>query len=166
MPSPDDIIHYWFGELLNGWTAENRYPLWFEGRIEDDAEMAERFGVAIDAALAGELEDWLQSPTGALAYILLLDQMTRATRRNTAEAYAGDVRALAACHRGLDSNQDQALPIVYRTFFYLPLEHSESLADQERCVSLFNTLRELALNAATADIEEVDRMAELLAKRG
>ncbi len=142
MPTPTPILDYWFGECHDGWIAEDRSRLWFAGRPEDDAEMSERFGAAIDAALAGDLEAWREEPTGALAYILLLDQMTRATRRGAAAAFAGDPLALAACHAGLRSGQDQALPPVCWTFFYLPLEHSESLADQERCVALSAALRD------------------------
>ncbi len=33
-----------------------------------------------------------------------------------------------------------ALPVIHRVFLYLPLEHSEDLALQDTCVSLFEEL--------------------------
>ena len=44
---------------------------------------------------------------------------------------------MAAIAAGHDRQVDPAL----RSFFYMPLEHSESLADQEACIVLFEKLQ-------------------------
>ena len=134
---PDDILHYWFGELEDGWTTSDRNKLWFGALPADDQDMREKFGDTVARALDGELEEWRQTDSGLTAYLLLLDQMTRAIYRGTAKAFAGDPRALAACKAGLDDDADKRIPAAHCRFFYLPLEHSENLADQQRCVELF-----------------------------
>lgn len=137
---PRDILHYWFGELAGGWTTEDRGKLWFGGDPADDADMRARFGETIARAKNGELESWRQTPGGLMAFILLLDQMTRATGRNAPDAFAGDEKALAACKAGIAAKTDLQMPAAHLAFFYLPLEHSESLADQEQCVAAFSAL--------------------------
>jgi uncharacterized protein (DUF924 family) len=43
---------------------------------------------------------------------------------------------------GIPAMPDAGLRPIERVFFYLPLEHSESAADQERAVSLFQALHD------------------------
>lgn len=137
---PRDILHYWFGELSGGWTTDDRGKLWFGGDPADDAEMRALFGGAIARAKNGTLELWRRTPEGLMAFILLLDQMTRATERGTPAAFAGDETALAACKAGIAAKMDLQMPAAHLRFFYLPLEHSESRQDQEQCVAAFSAL--------------------------
>lgn len=138
--APRDILEYWFGELADGWTTADREELWFGGEKKDDEEMRFRFSEIIARAKNGELESWRQTPDGLMAYILILDQMTRATGRGTPDAFAGDEKSLAACKAGIAAQTDLQMPAAHCRFFYLPLEHSESLADQEQCVAAFSDL--------------------------
>ncbi len=126
-----DILDFWWSAGLKKWFGSDE---------AFDAEIRERFGAAIDAALAGEFDDWAETPHGALALLLLLDQFTRNARRGSAEAFAGDAKALAVAARAVDAGFDRAYPKPMRMFFYLPFEHSEDLADQERSVDLFRRL--------------------------
>ena len=137
---PHEILNYWFGELADGWTIGDRNKLWFGGDPADDAEMRARFGDTIARAKNGKMESWRQTPDKLMAYILLLDQMTRATGRGTPDAFAGDQKALAACKAGIAAKIDMQIPAAHCRFFYLPLEHSESQADQEECVAAFSAL--------------------------
>ncbi len=127
--------------ILDGWPQEKHERLWFAGNAADDRDLQTRFGGMIDRALAGDLEHWTHSPTDLLAYILLLDQMTRAVNRGTAAAFAGDALALTACKKGLAVAFDRELAAAQRMFFYLPLEHSENHSDQKRSVTLYTALR-------------------------
>lgn len=138
--TPHDILQYWFGALRGGWTTEDRHKLWFGGDAADDSEMRTKFGATIARAQNGKLESWRRTPEGLMAFILLLDQMTRATGRGTAAAFAGDEKALAACKTGIARGMHLQMPAAHCRFFYLPLEHSESLSDQEECVSAFSEL--------------------------
>ena len=136
------VFDFWFGEIKDGWTVENRSALWFGGRAEDDKEIIRRFGVSVKEALAEEHKGEHKTPTAALTDIILLDQMTRVVYRGMPQAFAGDVKALAFCKASIAQGMDKELPVVCRNFFYMPLEHSENLADQENCVDLFARLRD------------------------
>jgi uncharacterized protein (DUF924 family) len=62
--------------------------------------------------------------------------------RGDPRAFATDAEALAVTKRTLEGGLDKALRQAERVFLYLPLEHSEDLADQELCVTLTGALDE------------------------
>lgn len=109
---------------------------WFRKDAAFDAEIARRFGAEIDAALAGRRSVGA-SPGAQLAQILLLDQFTRNVYRDTPRAFAGDAAALALATAMVAAGTDALLAPLQRWFVYLPFEHSEELAVQERSVALF-----------------------------
>ena len=125
--TPEAIVKFW---------REAGPEKWFAKDASFDAEITARFLPAYEAAAAGELADWENSATGAFALLLLLDQFPRNMFRGRARTFAADPLAREAAHRAIDRGFDQTLPPSERTFFYLPFEHSENLADQERCVAL------------------------------
>lgn len=136
---PDAVLDFWFGPTDDPDHARPR-PQWFRKDAAFDAAIAARFGPLIDEALAGGLQDWTATPAGTLALILVLDQFTRNTGRDTPRAFAGDARARALAGALVASGQDRALTGVQRQFAYLPFEHSESRADQDESVRLFAQL--------------------------
>lgn len=168
---PEDVLAYWFGQLQDGWfsDADERRKLWFGSRESDDSDMREKFGGLISRALNGELESWRETDSGMCAYIILLDQMTRATGRGTSAAFAGDRKALAACKAGMASGADARLPAAHCLFFYMPLEHSEDLADQHLCVSVFDKLQTRFPDRAQAFADSADyarKHLEIIVKFG
>lgn len=140
--SPDDVLKFWFGDIVDGWTSADKQQLWFGFNREDDAQLSARFGALVRQALDGKLTNWTDNPQHTTAYILLLDQMTRAIYRGDAKAFAGDAPALAACKDGIARGDDKKCPPVYRMFFYMPLEHSENLDAQNTCVAMFRNMAE------------------------
>ena len=56
--------------------------------------------------------------------------------RGDRRCYATDELARSAADRALRRGFDRQLPHAERQFFYLPLMHSENLADQQRCLEL------------------------------
>ncbi|MGH6884709.1 MAG: DUF924 family protein, partial [Geminicoccales bacterium] len=88
-------------------------------------------------AAAGDLDGWRASAEGCLALCILLDQAPRQLFRGEARAFATDDRALAVAELALADGFDRELPVPQRLFLYLPLMHSERVADQERCIALF-----------------------------
>jgi uncharacterized protein (DUF924 family) len=110
---------------------------WFKKDAAFDDDIRSRFLETYQAAAAGELAGWEQTPEGALALVIVLDQFARNMFRGSARAFAADPLARAAAERALARGFDRQMPLPERQFFYLPLEHSESLADQVRCVALF-----------------------------
>jgi len=113
---------------------------WFARDEAFDAMLRERFLEAHFAAARGEDEEWLETADGALALVLLLDQVPRNLFRGSAHAFATDPLARrVAAHaiaEGFDAKVDPAL----RIFFYMPFEHSEAIADQDRAVALCEAL--------------------------
>lgn len=133
-----DILAYWFGPRNAERDAARRPdPRWFVKDPSFDAEIRARYGDAIEAALGGAFEAWTGTPHGALARILLLDQFTRNIHRDTPLAFAGDERALATAQDAVARGLDRELDTFERWFCYLPYEHSEDAAVQERSLELF-----------------------------
>ena len=118
----DDILSFWF--------APECEEKWFNATPDFDREIADRFGALHDRALNGELDGWAETAAGALALLLLLDQFPRNMFRGTPRAFESDAKARAICRLALERSFDQERPVRERPFFYLPLEHSEDLADQ------------------------------------
>ncbi|WP_087025864.1 DUF924 family protein [Thaumasiovibrio subtropicus] len=135
------VLDFWFGELDGEVTRTNRNGLWFEGSDANDDTIRERFQHLIGEASLGNLCHWCQDPRGTLALIILLDQFSRNIYRGLGAAFRHDAYALAVCKKGLASNQDDQLTPIERVFFYLPLEHSENIDDQEESLFRFDQLR-------------------------
>ncbi len=112
---------------------------WFGGGDAFDAE-CERFRDLHFSASRGEHADWLDDADGALALLLLLDQIPRNLFRGSAHGYATDALARQYAGRAIDAGHDQAFEPALRGFFYLPFEHAEAMADQDRAVMLFEAL--------------------------
>jgi uncharacterized protein (DUF924 family) len=141
MERVDEILRFWFGEPEDaaGEYGQQR-PVWFKkDRAFDDA-IRQRFLGDVERAAGGELGAWQQAPRPCLALILLLDQFPRNLFRGEARSFASDRTALAAAYHALEQGYDQQVLPVERVFFYLPLEHSENLADQDRSVELVRSL--------------------------
>jgi uncharacterized protein (DUF924 family) len=133
------VLDHWFGAVGTPEHGTLR-DLWFRKDERIDRDIAQRFGALIERALRGEFVAWAARAPSALAQILLLDQFTRNTLRDTPRAFAGDARALAAASVMVGARQDEALPPEQRAFVYLPFEHAEALAMQNEAVRLFSQL--------------------------
>jgi uncharacterized protein (DUF924 family) len=148
METSKTINDFWFGSLEDDKAiADQRARLWWSKDPVVDADIRSRFENCIAKATQGRLDDWTTSPAGCLALILLTDQCPRNVYRDTAAAFASDPKARSLCKDGLAKGLDHALRPIERVFFYLPLEHSESIVDQDHAVALFEQL------AATAKPE-------------
>ena len=146
MTGAEEVLDFWFGELdETGMSGKDRENLWWSSGPDLDREIEQRFGALVERALAEDLEDWPDEPRFRLAKIILLDQFTRNIFRGSARAFAGDPSALELSKQGLDRGEDKRLSPAQRAFFYMPLEHSESLEDQDLSVAQFEALhREFA----------------------
>jgi uncharacterized protein (DUF924 family) len=138
-PRAQAVLDFWFGAPDDPLHRSPR-ERWFTKDPAFDAECARRFGDLIEQALAGSLVHWAATPTGALAQIVVLDQLPRNVFRGRARAFAGDARALAAAQAMVTAGDDRALSGVQRQFVYLPFEHAEDLAMQREALRLFAQL--------------------------
>jgi uncharacterized protein (DUF924 family) len=122
-------------EVLAFWRAAGP-DKWFEKDDAFDAEIRARFLATYAAAAAGGLAQWEEDAEGALALVLVLDQLPRNMFRGDARTYAADPLARTVAQRAIARGFDQRYAPPERRFFYLPFMHSEDLADQERCIAL------------------------------
>jgi uncharacterized protein (DUF924 family) len=109
---------------------------WFKKDDAFDDEIRRRFLATHEAAAAGQLSSWEQNAQGALALLILLDQFPRNMFRGSARAFATDPMARAIAAGALVRGFDAEAPEGMRNFFFLPFEHSEDIADQQRSVAL------------------------------
>ncbi len=129
--TPQTVLAFW---------REAGPDKWFNRNEAFDSEIRSRFLATYEAAAAGKLQAWLKDAEGALALILVLDQFPRNMFRNDKRAYAADALARQVADRAIESGYDVVFPTAERVFFYLPFEHSEDHADQERCIALVAAL--------------------------
>ncbi|MBW7849722.1 MAG: DUF924 domain-containing protein [Rhodospirillales bacterium] len=142
------VVDFWFGAPDSEGYGKFR-PEWFKVDAAFDAEIRRRFLHIWRTAAAGELGFLSESPEGCLALVLILDQFPRNMFRGTPEAFATDPHACRIADQALEKGFDDALLPVQRIFIYLPFEHAEDLALQERCVDLMAALGDdLALDYA------------------
>lgn len=139
LPAPAEVLAFWFGENPGAQRAE-----WFRKDAAFDATIRSRFGALHEAAAKRELEAWRAAPETMLALVVVLDQFSRNLHRGDPRAFAQDAHARECANEALGRGDDDRLLPVQRTFLYLPLEHSEDLADQERCIALMEKLEAFA----------------------
>lgn len=138
------VFDFWF-QPTEGQAADAPRREWFQKNDDFDREIARRFGALIEQALAGGLLHWNEEgPQAALARILVLDQFCRNVHRGTPLAFAGDPLALEGALAMVDAQRDLALTPLQRGFVYLPFEHAEDMAMQERAVALFQRMHDAA----------------------
>lgn len=125
--------------VLRFWLQENGPAEWYAGGDAFDAAVRARFSRGWRAAAAGGIDGWRGDPEGALAFLILVDQFPRNMFRGTARAFATDRLARDAAVAAIDAGHDLRIRAPERQFFYLPLEHSERIADQDRAVHLIAT---------------------------
>ena len=123
-------------DVLDFWLKDTASEKWFATDAALDAEIRARFEDAWRLGCAGKLEDWENEANGALALIVLFDQFPRNMFRGQSEAFASDALAREIAKRAIAQKRDLEVPSAFRSFFYLPLTHSENIADQEACVQL------------------------------
>ena len=133
LASIDEVVDFWRAAGPDKWFASDK---------GFDETCRARFLATYEAAARGDLAEWELSPNGALALLLLLDQVPRNMFRGTRRAYATDPAAVLTAERAIDRHFDTAVEPQLRRFFYLPFTHAEELPAQERGVALSEALGE------------------------
>jgi uncharacterized protein (DUF924 family)/glutathione S-transferase len=143
---PHEVLDYWFGTPPS--TEDDVLELirrWFvEGTALDD-EIRERFGPTLEAAIAGELDDWSETPEGALALVIVLDQFSRHVHRGDARAYASSDRAISVARKAIDRGDlEQHGVVAARAFLISAFSHAEDPTHQAMGVELATRVAEAA----------------------
>jgi len=126
--TPASIIQFW---------CDAGPSKWFKKDSAFDKAIVERFGQKVEQALAGGLDDWATTPSGALGLVLLLDQFARNIWRGRAASFAGDEKAVAVAQKAIAKGWDMDLKEEERRWFYMPFMHSEDLAVQKQGLIYF-----------------------------
>ncbi len=137
----EDVLRFWFPQQLSGDYAAMGRQLewWFRGGA--DSTIIERFSSLLERAVRGELDHWSHGPRGRLALIVVLDQFSRTIYRDTRRAFTQDQKALGLALQGIEIGHYPALDTPWeKTFFILPLGHSEELTHLETVVKLAEEL--------------------------
>lgn len=135
-----EVIEFWFETISP--------KQWWYGGQEFDRAIEKRFKSIHLRAAKGELYAWRESAQGALAEVLLLDQIPRHIYRGRSQAYAYDGQALMLSQVAIAKGQDQELSAPQQQFLYMPWLHSESLFIQEQAVALFKQSQIKGLQSA------------------
>jgi uncharacterized protein (DUF924 family) len=131
MTMPEDVLAFW---------REAGPDRWYTREDAFDTAIRAKFLATYEAATTGQLSDWEATPAGALALLIVLDQFPRNMFRDDPRAYASDSLARGVADRAIARGFDNKIDAGERVFFYLPFEHSEHPADQERCLALHRAL--------------------------
>ena len=145
---PQDVVAFWLDAGPKQWFSKN---------VEFDAAFRGRFEAAHMMAAARKLDAWLDESTGALALMILLDQFPRNAYRDTGHMFATDALALHFAERAIAAGHDLQVDPSLRQFFYMPYEHAESPAAQNRCIALMEPLGAEALRWAVLHRDIVRR---------
>jgi len=124
-------------EILDFWFADGMAKRWFRATPALDAEIRDRYERTWREAADGALDDWARTPDGALALVILLDQLPLNMFRNRPESFSTEAKATAISKAAVASGFDRQLPRDRVAFLYMPLMHSEDAQDQDRSVRLF-----------------------------
>ncbi len=142
METTDSILEFWFGgHTSNREINDHKKSLWWSKNDQADQQIKERFESISNAVYRGEKPEMQRSARGLLASIICLDQFPRNMYRGTARSFAFDQVALRLAIEMVDKAWDQTLPPIYRLFAWLPFEHSEDIAMQDKSVMLYDNLR-------------------------
>jgi uncharacterized protein (DUF924 family) len=154
----DKVLDFWFNET----DRQN----WFERSDAFDQIIRDRFADAVDTARGGGFSGWRDTAQGCLAVIILIDQLSRNIYRDSPLAWSADDVALSCARQALARTYDAGLGLDERTFLYMPLMHSEDLADQKQCVELFRTLAEERADDEDVSLDFAIRHHDIVARFG
>lgn len=137
----EQLLDFWFDYTYETDPLYNR-DMWWTKNEKTDKEIQLQFGALREQAIKGELNAWLDTPKGTLAYVILIDQFSRNLFRNDPQMVQNDPLALMAAKHAIAKGYDRTLSLTERVFIYMPFEHSENINDQNKSVALFEKLYE------------------------
>lgn len=151
---------------VTGFWTQAGPPKWYRRDDAFDGELRARFEDLHHAAARGELQDWREDGQGALAFLLLTDQIPRNLYRGSAHAFATDGLALPAARLAVARGFDRLADGPIRQFFYLPFEHAEDPAVQAEGVALIEAYAAADPQTGADTLKYARIHAEVIARFG
>lgn len=164
MSDPDirRVLDFWFSDgAMDQPTIDSRMDRWFTADPGFDALIRQEFGSLVAQASKGELYNWAEQAEGRLALILLLDQFRRNIHRGTPKAFSRDAQAVKLCVEGAAAGAYKSLTPLQQAFYFMPLQHAESLRIQERSLKIYEGLLAGASETLKATFATFAQFAEL-----
>lgn len=156
------VLDFWFaGRSMDSPRVDSRMDRWFGVDEDLDNQIRDEFGDLVEQASDGELLDWTETAEGRLALIILLDQFRRSIYRNSPDAFMQDHLALKICIEGTIDGCHKELTPIQNLFFFMPMQHAESLAVQKKSVGIFTALAESVTETLRETFETTAQFAEL-----
>ena len=135
------VLEFWFSDgAMDQPTIDSRMDRWFTADPAFDALIRQEFGPRVAQASKGALNSWAEEPEGRLALILLLDQFRRNIHRGTPKAFSRDAQAVRLCVEGAATGAYKRLTPLQQAFYFMPLQHAESLRIQQRSLKIYEGL--------------------------
>lgn len=125
----DEIITFWFSEPVK--------RLWYDTNPAFERLLRVNYLNLYNAACKHALDKWCVVPEGSLALIIILDQFSFHMFPNEAKSFENGENARAIARNAINRGQDNELEEMQKGFIYSPFMHSESMADQEYAIKLF-----------------------------
>lgn len=129
----------WRAAVLKFWFGLDKKQ-WWRGGEELDHRIRQDFLKLWFEKRQLPVDTFTTDPLTALAGVILFDQFPRNMFRGDAEQFATDPLALAIAKQAVDKGFDEQLERHERGFLYMPFQHSETMADQDRAMLLFTAL--------------------------
>jgi uncharacterized protein (DUF924 family) len=134
------VLAFWFGPMDADVWPVAQGGLWFGRSDATDERIRQQFLPMWNGLMNGTPDASALRVQERLAAIIVLDQFSRNMFRASAGMFASDALALRLALQTIDAGEDEQLTPLERVFCYLPLEHAEDIALQDRCVALFERL--------------------------
>jgi uncharacterized protein (DUF924 family) len=126
---PIEIIEYWYSDSMR--------KLWFSSTPELDKEIKDKYEKVWKRSARGKYDDWVNTPKGSLALIIVLDQFPLNMYRGDKRSFQTEKKAVEVALSAIDRGYDQKLKNEYLSFLFMPLMHSENLEHQDLSVMLY-----------------------------
>ena len=136
---PQDVLSFWY-DTTPAAPSSSAQSAWWKKDEAFDARIRATFLDTWEQARSGALGHWSQSPEGRVARVIVLDQFSRNLNRGSPLSWTQDPMALKETLAALDAGEDKLLPLYGRLFLYMPLEHAEDMAMQERSLACFKAM--------------------------
>jgi uncharacterized protein (DUF924 family) len=148
-----DVTSFWFGDLTDATAGGPAVGRWFTKDPDFDATVLQRFEPLYNAIVAGQHRDWLDTSDTAPAWVIVLDQFSRNMFRGSGKMFAADALAREGVRHAINEGVDTQMPLLRRYFLYMPLMHSEDLADHDLALDRFTSLQDDAESQVPANAD-------------
>lgn len=171
---PEQVLDLWFPDSGHQHDPQKHAAFWDErmqGGMHEAIET--RFAGLTEAAAAGKLDHWAETPRGRLALLIALDQFPRSLWRDTPAAFGQDIKAARLALEGIENGDFDQLAPWEQTFFHIAVLHCEGPDHLERVDRMKSLVERVnaALPAPICGFAELfrgqhERVREIIARFG